>query len=98
MCALRLPCLLILALSLPSCVTGPSVAPRAVTVPKASDAASRRAEIHRQLAPLCPANMSPADLNAAADYLDAHKDAAALVGRLDRFDRETEVCRTGRTL
>lgn len=37
--------------------------------------------------------MTAAELSAAAEYLEAHPDALPIVGRLDRFDLETHVCR-----
>lgn len=73
-------------------------APLAVTLPRASDPAARKAEIRKQLAPLCPAPMTAAELNDTANYLDAHRDAAPLAQRLLRFDKQTSICRTGKAL
>lgn len=54
---------------------------------------ARRADIHRQLAPLCPAPLSGADLSAAADLVEAYPRAAPVVGRAYRMHREARICR-----
>jgi hypothetical protein len=57
--------------------------------------AARKAEIRRQLAPLCPAPLGDGELERAAAYVETHRDKGAiwLVGRLSRMDAETRVCR-----
>lgn len=57
------------------------------------DPGARRAEILRQIRVICPRPMAAAELTAAADHLDAHPEALALVRRLDLFDRQARVCR-----
>jgi hypothetical protein len=57
--------------------------------------ATRRAEIKRKLAPICPQPLSDAALDRAADYAESHpdKDALAIVNDLSRLDAEARVCR-----
>ena len=84
-------CLMTLPLWLASCVTPPeSVA----ALPQSqNDAAARRAAIRRELAPLCPAPLTPADLAAAAALVERHADAAPVVGRSFRLHLEARLCR-----
>ncbi len=59
-------------------------------------AAERRAEIKRQIAKVCPAKMTPAELDQAADVVERYKgdaDVVALVNRIFRFDTEARICR-----
>ncbi|WP_157234974.1 hypothetical protein [Methylosinus sp. LW4] len=52
-------------------------------------------EIQRKLAPICPAPLSDAALDRAADYAEAHPDKSglAIVNDLSRLDAEARVCR-----
>ena len=77
---------------LASCV-GERPPPVAALTATAAEPTARRAEISRRLARVCPATMTPAELTAAADILERHPDALALVRRLDLFDRQSAVCR-----
>lgn len=45
------------------------------------------------LSAACPMPLSPAALTRAADYLDAHPDAAPIVADLDTLDRQARTCR-----
>lgn len=54
---------------------------------------ARRADIRRQLAPLCPTPLSGADLSAAADLIEAFPRAAPVVGRGYRMHLEARICR-----
>lgn len=59
-------------------------------------AAIRQADIRRQIAPVCPTPLSPGDLDRAASVAERHasdRDVTRVVGRLDRMDRESRVCR-----
>lgn len=82
---------------LPSCAREPPVSPLAITVAPTVEAstAERRAEILKQIRPVCPTPMTAAELTAAADYLEAHPDALALVGRLNLMDKQSRICRGG---
>lgn len=89
---LRRAVTVMLAISLASCVAA-RTPPSAALTATAADPGARRAEIARQLARVCPAPMTAAELTAAADLLDHHPDALAVVRRLDLFDRQSHVCR-----
>ena len=86
-------CLMTLPLWLASCVTPPGSV--AALLPSQNDAAARRAEIRRQLRPLCPAPLSPADLAAAAALVERHADAVPVVARGYRLHLEAKLCRGG---
>lgn len=62
-------------------------------MPAASPDAARHAEIRRQIAAACPQPLSPAALTRAADLLDRHPDAAAVIADLDRLDEGARICR-----
>lgn len=84
----------LLLISLPGCAPDE---PRAVldTV-KGLPPASRRVIIKTKLARICPVPMSDAELERAASYVEANAaslEAAWVVGRLDRFDAESRICR-----
>ena len=91
---LKLLCLLALPILNASCATQPR--PLAV-VQSAMTGTDRRADIARQLAPLCPVPLSGADLTAAADLLHAHPDAAPVIGRGLQMHKEALICRGART-
>lgn len=74
-----------------ACATPPP--PVAAVVLQAGDAQARRADIRRQLAPLCPAPLSPAELAAAAALVERHGDAAPFAARAFRLHLEAQVCR-----
>jgi hypothetical protein len=88
---------LIVSMSLlPSCAPEPPASPLAIAVaPAETSGAARRAEILRQIRAICPTPMTAAELTAAADYLEAHPDALALVGRLNLMDQQSRICRGG---
>lgn len=80
--------------SLPSCAPVPSAsAPVAVVRSSPLSAEARRAEIMRQLRVICPQPLSTAALTRAADYLDHHPDAFAVIRDLDTLDRQSRACR-----
>lgn len=65
------------------------------TVLNRSTPAARKAEIRRQLAPICPAPLSDDDLERAAQFIESNRTngAAWIVRRLSKMDAETRVCR-----
>lgn len=90
----------ILALSLSSCVQEQkaALAKAAVTVKAMPAGDSRKAEIRRQLAAICPQPLGPASLNRMADFLESHANdlrAIDIINDLDRLDREATICRRG---
>ena len=94
--ALCLPLLMTPMLSLQACEN--AKAPPAATIRTVlaqNSPATRKAEIRRQLAALCPATLSDDDLERAASYVEAHRDKGAIwiVGRLSHMDAETRICR-----
>ena len=84
-------CLMSLPLWQSACATPPP--PVAAVVLQAGDAQARRADIRRQLAPLCPVPLSPAELAAAAALVERHGDAASFAARAFRLHLEAQVCR-----
>ena len=85
-------CLMTLPLWPSGCARLP--APAAAVIASGGDADARRAAIRRQLAPLCPAPLSPGDLEAAAALVERHPDAAAFAARAFRLHLEAEICRS----
>lgn len=86
----------ILTLSLQACDDARQAPVAAVRTVLAQDTpATRRAEIRRQLARLCPVPLSAAALEHAAAYVETHRDAGAvaIVQDLSRLDAEARVCR-----
>lgn len=87
-------------LLLAGCASGlqqiaPPVAAVRTTAPAAD---ARRAEIKRQIAKVCPAVLTPAELDrfaAMVERLAGDEDVVAVVKRLFRFDSEARVCRGG---
>ena len=74
----------------------PIAPPLAAIRAEATTPAARRAEIVRQIAPVCPAPMTPGELDALATRLEASPNDAGLratAARLDRSDREARACR-----
>jgi len=68
----------------------------ALTILKNRPRAERRAVIKHKLSRICPVPMTDAELERAAVYVESN--AASLesrwvVGRLDRFDAESRICR-----
>ncbi len=80
----------ILMTSLGACESANHGRPLAVAVPSNAD---RKAAIQKQLAPMCAEPLSDDDLEKTAHYVETHRDAAWVIGRLDRMDRETRLCR-----
>jgi hypothetical protein len=83
--------LMIPTLWLSACAPPPGARPALLT--QGVDAAARRADIRRQLAPLCPQPLSPADLNAAAALVEKDHAAAPVVELAFRLHLESRVCR-----
>ena len=86
---------ILLPMTLATLLAGCASAPPQ-TAPPVAAIKGRQAEIRRQIAPVCPAPLSPADLDRAATVVERHaadRDVTRVVGRLDRMDRETRVCR-----
>lgn len=69
------------------------MSPPVAALPLPAGSPDRHAAIVHQIAPACPAPLSAAQLTRAADYLDAHPDAVAIIGDLDRLDRAARICR-----
>lgn len=93
-----IPPLTMLALLLAGCASAPqqTAPPVAAVKSSASTAAARKADIRRQIAAVCPTPLSPSDLDRAESVVERHqvdRDVIAVVGRLDRMDRETRICR-----
>lgn len=61
--------------------------------PNSAILAGNDAVIRQAIARACPAPLTADELDAAADYVTAHPDAAPLIGQLDHFDQEARVCR-----
>lgn len=81
---------------LPGCAPdGPT--PRAVlNTAKALPPAERRIVIKKALSRVCPVPLTNAELERAAVYVEmnaASLESLWLVGRLDRMDAETRICR-----
>lgn len=92
----RIAALMVSMLWLQSCAHEPPALPpmpMVLPAPAASPTEDRRPEIVKQLRAICPQTMTAAELEAAADYLEAHPDALVLVRRLDLFDRQSRICR-----
>lgn len=89
-----------LALSLAACAptrNAPTAAAPSSTSPN-SDTAARRAEIQRQLRPLCgtPTNWTAAQKRAVADFIDKHAAELGLqllAGEWDRTNQAIRICR-----
>jgi len=63
---------------------------------KSRPQAERRAVIKQKLSRICPVPMSDSELERAAVYVERHAaslQARWIVGRLDRFDAESRICR-----
>ncbi len=89
-----IPALIVSMFWLQSCGRVPPASPQAITVaPTEASTVDRRVEILRQIRAICPTPMTATELTAAADYLESHPDAAALVGRLDLMDKQSRICR-----
>jgi hypothetical protein len=77
-------------------VRGPIAPPVAAVRTRGHDATERRAEIKRQIAKVCPAILTPDELERSADLVErlaGDADVVALVKRLFRFDSEARTCR-----
>lgn len=89
----------LLAILLPGCAPDGQT-PRAVlNTAKALPPAERRLVIKTTLARVCPVPLSDAELERAAVYVEANAESLEsqwLVGRLDRFDAESRICRGGK--
>lgn len=85
----------LLLTSLPGCA--PDEQTRAVLATARNlPPANRRIIIKTKLSRICPVPLSNAELERAANYVLANADdfeALWLVGRLDKFDAETRICR-----
>ncbi len=86
---LSLLALPILMTSLESCAVANRTSPLAVAAP------SRAATIKQQLAPICPDPLTDDELEKAARLVETHRDpdTVAVVGLLDKKDREARLCR-----
>lgn len=88
----------LLLISLPGCA--PDEQTRAVLdTARNLPPASRRVIIKTKLARVCPVPMTDDELERAAVYVEAHAEnleAQWVVGRLDRFDAESRICRGGK--
>lgn len=85
-----------LATLLPGCAPDGQTPRAALDMVKGLPPVDRRAVIKSKLARVCPAPLSDAELERAASYVEANAaslEAAWIVGRLDRFDAETRICR-----
>lgn len=84
----------LLLISLPGCAPDE---PRAVLNTVMSlPPAERRAAIKTKLARICPVPLTDAELDRAAVYVElnaASLESQWLVGRLDRMDAESRICR-----
>lgn len=92
--AQRLLLAAMLALSLTGCAEE-NPAP-ALTALKDRSPVERRAIIKSKLSHVCPAPLTDAELERAAVYVEtnaASLESQWVVGRLDRFDAETRICR-----
>jgi hypothetical protein len=71
-----------------------SVRPVAAVLSQGTPAA-RKAEIRRQLAPICPAQLTDEELDRAADWVEKVRDKGAvwIAGRLGRMNAEAKICR-----
>lgn len=88
----RITAPLITALFLCSCAVANRTSPLAVAAPSNVE---RKAAIQKQLAPLCPDPLTDDELEKAARLVETHRDAdtVAVVGMLDKKDREARLCR-----
>ena len=84
-------CLMTLPLWPSGCARLPE--PAAAVIAPGGDSGARRAQIRRQLAPLCPAPLSPGELEAAAALVERYPDAAVFAARAFRLHQEAEICR-----
>lgn len=84
----------LLLTSLPGCEDG-NLAP-ALTALKSRPPAERKVIIKQKLSRICPVPMTDAELERAAVYLESNASSLEsqwVVGRLDRFDAESHICR-----
>lgn len=85
----------LLLISLPGCVPeNPTRA--ALNTAKSLPPAERRIVIKKALSRVCPVPLTNAELERAAVYVEmnaASLESLWLVGRLDRMDAETRICR-----
>jgi len=93
----RLPTIALLT-SLAGCASAPTPIAPPVAAVKATGATAdaRRAEIRAQIAKVCPAILTPAELDraaAVADRFAGDGNVIATIARLDRMDREARICR-----
>jgi hypothetical protein len=92
-------CLLILVILTPWLAACDPERPRPVAAIQAVQGKTtpkvRKAEIRRQLSPICPVPLSDGALERAARYVETHrdKDAVTIVNALSHLDAEARVCR-----
>lgn len=84
----------LLLISLPGCA--PDETRAALDTVRGLPPAERRVIIKTKLARICPVPLTDAELERAAVYVEANAasiEASWIVGRLDRFDAESRICR-----
>ena len=84
-------------LLLAGCASGPRRdAPAQAGLDAAGAGGARRAAIKRQIAAACPSPLTAPELERAAALIARYRDdreIVRMVGRQDRMDRETRLCR-----
>ena len=84
----------VLMTSLPGCEQGnPAIV---LATAKSLPANKRATYIKKQIAKACPVPLTDEELDRAADYVLSHAldlEAVWVVGKLDRMDAETRICR-----
>lgn len=86
----------LLLISLPGCAPDAPTPRAALATARSLPPAERRIVIRKALARVCPAPLSDAELERAARYVEmnaASLESQWIVGRLDRMDAETRICR-----
>lgn len=86
----------LLLISLPGCAPDAPTPHSVLATARSLPPAERRIVIRKALARVCPVPLSDEELERAAVYVEmnaASLESQWLVGRLDRMDAETRICR-----